>query len=408
MRLLLFAGTGGAGTSTVAAATALHAARRGVKTLLLAPEPALGARPDGARGGVVPALLGPCGGDAPVEVERGLFARRVDLRGRGRRAWEAVREPLTRLVGALGVDPVEAGEFTLPPGLDEVLTLVEIREAAAAGWDLVVADLPPLARSVVLLGLPESVPRAVERMLPIERRMLWVMGHGASPQAAPGPARGVVEAVERLHAELAGVREVLLAGGTSVCLVLGPSRGALAQARQAWTALAASGLVVDGVVVNRLVPAWGADPWRRERAASEAAVLADADASFAPLPVRRLTERAVGPCSTADLAELGAELHAGDLPPEGAPAAVAAGPRGRPAVERRGGDFVLVLPLPLAQREDLELHRRGDELIVDVAGWRRVLTLPSVLRRCEVVTAALRDGQLRVTFRPDPALWRSP
>ena len=138
-------------------------------------------------------------------------------------------------------------------------------------------------------------------------------------------------------------------------------------------------------------------------------MLADADAAFAPLRVQRLTERAEPPARTADLADLGIELYADGLPHEGTPFGAGASGRGHPAIERSGDDFVLVLPLPLAQRHELDLHRRGDELVVDVAGsWRRVLTLPSVLRRCDVVTAGLREGHLRVTFRPDPALWRSP
>jgi arsenite-transporting ATPase len=74
-------------------------------------------------------------------------------------------------------------------------------------------------------------------------------------------------------------------------------------------------------------------------------------------------------------------------------------------VERVDEGFVLGLDLPLARREDLELGRRGDDLVVTVAGRRRVLALPGALRRCTVAGAALRDGRLAVTFVPDPALW---
>jgi len=42
---------------------------------------------------------------------------------------------------------------------------------------------------------------------------------------------------------------------------------------------------------------------------------------------------------------------------------------------------------------------------VTVAGHRRVLALPSALRRCEVEGAALRDGRLVVRFVPDAAQW---
>jgi arsenite-transporting ATPase len=55
----------------------------------------------------------------------------------------------------------------------------------------------------------------------------------------------------------------------------------------------------------------------------------------------------------------------------------------------------------------VQASRAGDELVVTVAGNRRVLSLPSVLRRCEVVGGELDGGQLRVRFRPDPHLWPS-
>jgi arsenite-transporting ATPase len=378
VRLLLLAGTGGAGTSTVAAATAVRAARRGVKTLLLTPEP---------------------GGSAPFgridgEVEPGLVLRTLDPRARADRAWAAVERPATALLSALGVAPLEAAELTALPGLDDVLTLLEIREAAVAGWDLVVVDAPALTRTVRLLGLPEAVPRAVNRVIPLERRMLWAMGHGASPAGAAAPPRELVAAAERAQLEFAGVREVLTDPGTVVRLVVAPQPGAVAAATAARTALTLHGLAVDGVVVNRLVPA-GDHPWLRERARAEAGVVADAEAAFAPLPVVRLGELAVPPSGADELAALDVD----DLG--------AAAPAVAPSVDREGDAFTLVLPLPGAQRHEIVLGRRGDELLLDVGGQRRVLTLPSGLRRCEVSGAALRGGALRVTFRPDPDLWRA-
>jgi arsenite-transporting ATPase len=383
VRLLLLAGSGGAGTTTVAAATAVRAARRGVKTLLLTPEP-----------GPLPPFDRPPG-RARDEVEPGLVLRTLDARTRGERAWAALDGPAAALLTTLGVDPLQSEELTGLPGLDDVLTLLEIRDAAAAGWDLVVVDAPALARTVRLLGLPDAVVRTVQRVLPLERRMLWAMGHGASSGWADGPPRGAVEAAEQAQAEIGGVRDVLSSPGTSARLVVPPQRAALDAALSAWTALALHGLAVDGVVLNRLVPA-GNDPWLRARFAAETAVAADAEEAFAPLPVVRVGELAVPPAGTDDLAA----LEVDDLP------APAAGFASR--VERDGDGFVLALALPRARRAELGLARRGDELVVDVAGERRVLTLPSVLRRCDVTGAALRDGDLRITFRPDPDVWRSP
>jgi arsenite-transporting ATPase len=381
VRLLLLAGSGGAGTTTVAAATAVRAARRGLKTLLLTPEP-----------GVLAPLR--ASERAGCEVEPGLVLRTLDARTRAERAWAALGASAAALLTTVGVDPVQAEELTGLPGLDDVLTLLEIRDAAAAGWDLVVVDAPALPRTVRLLALPEAVVRAVDRVLPLERRMLWAMGHGATAGWADGLPRGVVQAAEQVQAEIGAVREVLTSPGTTVRLVLPPQRGALDAALSAWTALTLHGLTVDAVVVNRLVPA-GEDPWLRARFRAEAATAADAEEAFAPLPVVHVGELAVPPAGSDELAML-------DVGDPVVPASSA------PLVERDGDGFALVLALPRARRADLALARRGDELVVDVVGVRRVLLLPSVLRRCEVTGAALRDGALRVAFRPDRDLWRSP
>ena len=52
-------------------------------------------------------------------------------------------------------------------------------------------------------------------------------------------------------------------------------------------------------------------------------------------------------------------------------------------------------------------RKNVDELVVTLEGRRRVLALPSALRRCEVAGAQLRDGVLSVRFEPDPAQWMS-
>jgi arsenite-transporting ATPase len=65
------------------------------------------------------------------------------------------------------------------------------------------------------------------------------------------------------------------------------------------------------------------------------------------------------------------------------------------------------MALPLASRSGVDVARAGDDLVVTVSGHRRVLTLPSVLRRCVVVSGDFDGTELRVRFRPDPDLWPS-
>ena len=103
--------------------------------------------------------------------------------------------------------------------------------------------------------------------------------------------------------------------------------------------------------------------------------------------------------TSAALAALGEALYAGADPAGPAPEEELL------SVARTADGFSLSMALPLARHEDLDLSRSGDELVVTVAGHRRVLALPSALRRCTVVGAVLTDGRLVVRFEPDPELW---
>jgi arsenite-transporting ATPase len=411
VRLLLFTGKGGAGKTTVAAATALHAARCGVKTLVVSTD---------AAHSLADCLDHPLGAD-PVEVVTGLSAVQVDPRRRGERSWRAVQEYLIGVLDALGVDPIAAEELTVLPGAEEVLALLEVRDlVATGGHDLVVVDCAPTAETLRLLALPEAFSRYLEQALPVERRVLRALAAGSRAAAAsraaagrgrppgPPPRDHLVEAAERMHTELAGVRELLEAPSTSVRLVLTPEAVVVAEARRAWTALALYGYAVDAVVANRLVPGDGQDAWRSAWAVAQAEQLAEVEASFAPVPVQRAGYADAEPVGVEALAAFGDQLY-GPVRAETARDLLAEPPAGRPlAVTRDGEEFELRLDLPLARRDQLDLARAGDDLVIRVGAHRRVLALPSALRRCDVVGAALRDGALRVRFRPDPALWRAP
>jgi arsenite-transporting ATPase len=392
VRVLLFTGKGGVGKTTTAAATAVHAARRGTKTLVLSTDAAHS----------LADALGVALAGAPTEVEPGLFAQQVDVRARAERSWRGIQEYLLSVLGALGVDAAAAEELTVLPGAEEVLALLEVRDQVRDGpWDLVVVDCAPTAETLRLLALPEALARYVDTVLP-DRRLLRALRPVADRArgGVPVPPEPVLDAVDRLHAELTEVRQVLTAPGTSVRLVLTPESVVVAEARRTLTSLALYGYPVDGVVANRVVPD-GDDPWRAAWARSQAERLVEVRESFAPAPVLVCPYLDAEPVGPDALAAVAGRLY------DGAPDPLASPDCPPPLrVERSRYEFVLGLLLPLAERRDVDLARRGDDLVVTVGPHRRVLALPSALRRCVVVGASLRDGVLRIRFEPDPELWR--
>jgi arsenite-transporting ATPase len=324
------------------------------------------------------------------------------VRARAERSWRTIAEHVVGILDVVGVDPVAAEELTVLPGVEELLALIEVRDLVVeCDHDLVIVDCAPTSETLRLLALPEAFSHYLSQSLPVGRRVLRALDRGAGRDH-------VVEAAERLLAELDGVRAVLTDPAASVRLVLTPESVVIAEARRLHTALALYGHPVDGVVINRIVPTDGDDPWRSAFSGTQVGRLAECEASFATAEVLRAPYVVPEPVGPAALADLGEQLYGQPgregaqrllTPPTGA---------GRLRVERGPDEFVLVLPLPLVDRADVELARLGDDLSLVVAGRRRLLALPSALRRCVVIGAGLSDGALRVRLRPDPNLWRVP
>jgi arsenite-transporting ATPase len=309
---------------------------------------------------------------------------------------------LVDLLSRSGVDPITADELTVLPGVDEVLALLAVRELAIGGdWDALVVDCAPTAETLRLLALPEALTWYLQRVFPVHRRI----ARGVRPVAAllgrseVIPPDNIFEALLRLNDDLAAVRQLLADPAiTTVRLVLTPESVVAAEARRTFTALALYGYSVDLIVANRVFPA-GEDEWRAGWAKAQQVQLAAIRESFAGLPVRELPYRAAEPVGSEPLREVAAELYGDDDPAALGP------PHELLRVDTDGTDFVLVMALPLAARGAVDVARAGDDLVVTVAGHRRVLTLPSVLRRCDVVSGDFDGARLRVRFRPDPNLW---
>jgi arsenite-transporting ATPase len=408
VRIVLFTGKGGVGKTTLAAATAAHLARSGRKTLVASTDAAhsLGDALEADLGGV------------PTEVDGGLFAAHVDARALLEGSWSRLQEHLRTLLAGAGVDELVADELTVLPGVEELLALGEVRRAAETGpWDVVVVDCGPTAETLRLLALPEAVSGYLERLFPAHRRavrrLAGLTGGGTRQERAENALRWdrTADALDALAADLAGLRALLDPGRTSVRLVLTPERVVAAETRRTLTALALHGLHVDGLVANRVVPApppratGTAASWLRERGTEQAAVLADL--AGLGVPVRTVEHSATEPTGVAALLELAGGLWDGDDPAAdpGSPAPLLAIRRTAGTGTSAESEFELAMHLPGAGAGALDLARVGDELAITAAGARRLVALPAVLRRCTVTRARLDGDDLRVTFRPDPAVW---
>lgn len=389
-RVLLFTGKGGVGKTTLSAASAVGCADAGHRTLVMSTDPAHS---------LADVLDVPVAPGRQVPVTGRLAVEHLDARMLLERSWGAVQDYLSTALASTGMDSVTAEELTVLPGAEEVLALLAVRDRVRGGdYDVVVLDCAPTAETLRLLALPEALDWYMRRIWPMERRVVTALRTPLRrATGVPMPGSDVMDAVERLHADLGEVRDVLTNPATSVRLVLTPDQVVLAEARRTLTSLSLYGYRVDGALANRVFAADGDDHWRAGWAQAQAERLVRARADLDPIPVLPVPYQPHEPIGVEQLRAVNAAVY-----PQG-------DPLGLPAVEpplrleRLGHQQVLVLRLPLAARGEIDLAERGNELIITVGAYRRVLALPGALARHQLAGAGLADGVLRVRFLPREA-----
>jgi len=389
MRLLLYTGKGGVGKTTTAAVTAAHAARRGLRVLVVSADAAH------SLGDVLDEPLGP----TPRSVAAGLDACEVDARHEIERHWGRVREYVVSLLRHQGIDEVVAEELALLPGADELATLVCVEEHAASGrYDLIVVDCAPTGSTLRLVSLPEVAHGGMRWLLRLQR----AASHIAEPIArglvgAPIPKAEVFAEAERLFFKtLRALRDRLLSEQTSVRIVVTPESMVIDEARRALTDLALFELRTDAVVMNRVLPeAALAESFFRDWGPAQDARREEVTTAFAPLPILEspLAEDEIRGASA--LADHGAVLFGTRDP------AARLGEGAGLRFGREGEGGWLRVPMIGRSAADLDVARIDDELVIGIGGRRRRIALPSGFASLEVERVAMEDASLVVSFAPD-------
>jgi arsenite-transporting ATPase len=203
----------------------------------------------------------------------------------------------------------------------------------------------------------------------------------------------IFAAVERLHRNLDGVRQLLTNERmSSIRLVVNPEKMVIAEARRTYTYLSLFGYRVDAVIVNRIIPDEVNDPYFGKWKDIQAEHLRTVHESFQPvpiLPVRLFDREMVGLEMLAEMAgEVYGEADATSMLHLDEPI----------RIRKRGSAYVLSMRLPFTDRTDLDIFRKGDELYLRVGTYKRNLILPQTLQRLEVREAAFTDDRLEVQF----------
>ncbi len=389
-RTILYTGKGGVGKTSVAAASALATARSGLRTVVMSTDPAHSLSDSLETG------LGP----QPVPVADNLWAQEVQAEAEMERHWQAVQRWLGGLLSDRGVDRILAEELTVPPGMDEIFSLLQLKRHHESGeYDVIIVDCAPTGETLRLLSFPEVARWWLEKVFPWEKRLLTA----ARPFAKtvldlPLPGNDVLAEVQDLVRNLIDMSEILRdRSRSSIRLVMNPERMVIKEAQRTFTYLNLYGYLTDAVVVNRVFPAdvegGYFSAWREVQREHVELV----EQAFAPVPVLRapfFEQEVVGP---EMLERLGEAVFGSD-----APERVLYHEQSL-ALKMDGDGAELRLRVPFAEKGDVKLKKIGLELVIRVGERKRNIVLPSALASFRPRDARLEAGELRVRFeRQDP------
>lgn len=382
MRIILYLGKGGVGKTTVSAATALRSADQGLRTLVVSTDLA-----HSLADSLDVALEA-----QPVQVAKNLWAQEINVLDEIRDQWGRVQEYLSTTLRQQGVDDVAAEEMAIIPGMDEIVSLLNIyRRVEEGNFDVAIIDAAPTGETVRLLSMPDTFSFYVRKLNRFQGAALNLM-KPLLRNVMPGV--DVLEAVEKLNVHVTALRAVLLdASISSYRPVVTPEKMVIKEALRAETYLALFGYPIDAVICNRVLPApTTTDPFMASLYQQQQPYLREIHDTFAPLPIWEAPFNPHEIVGEAALRELANQIFAAQDPTQ-------VFYTGRlQEVIRDGADYLLRLPLPHVEIDKVGMTRKGDELYVEIGNFKRALTLPAILLPLEAKRARMANGALEVRF----------
>ena len=394
MRILLFSGKGGVGKTSLAAATGLQLSRLGHRTLVMSVDPAHSLADSFD---LESSLFHDATGD-PYTIDERLSIHEVNIQKEIKRHWREISSYVISVLRTTGISDVEAEELAILPGMEELSAMMYVNQfRREQRYDVIVLDCAPTAESMRFVSMPTTLEWYMKHIFPFQRGMLKAVrpiANRVSPVELPTDS--YFANIQDLFGKLDGVGELLEDPTvTSVRLVTNPERMVLRETQRAFVYFSLHGLTVDGVIVNRVLPEEVTDAFFQEWRDSQARILEEIEAYFAPVPVKRVplfTHEVLG---RERLDELARALYTERMRiPRPSPA-----PRRRTRSASRMDTTRSGCNLPFAAKGEVGLFKKGDELVVQIGTLRRHIGLPTSMATLSPRRAKLENKVLTVEMR---------
>jgi len=391
MRIVLFAGKGGVGKTSIAAATGVASSRKGFKTLVMS----LDAAHSLIDSFDLDKTLMDKNKGQPIRVAKNLSIQEVDVQEEIKKNWGEVHKYISSLLNISGIDEVLAEELAILPGMEEISSLLHInRYVKDKQYDVILLDCAPTGESIRFISIPTSLEWYMKKLFDIERKVVKV----ARPIArklyqVPLPEDEYFATIKRLFERLEGIDRLLSDPKiTTVRLITNPEKIVLKETQRAYMYFSLYRMCVDAIIINRIIPEAAGDGYFSKWKETQDRYIRRTEELFSPIPILKvplLNDQVVG---RKELEKLAGEVY-GSLDPE--KILHAETPY---AFRKVKGQYFLDIKIPFLSKKEVELNKRDEELIVRVGGFKRHVLLPRNIASREAVGAQIERDKIVVRF----------
>lgn len=393
MRVIVHTGKGGVGKTSISAATALRCAEMGLKTIVISTDTAHSLADS------LEKKIGP----EPVQLYPNLWAQEVDARYSMDKYWGRFQKYMVSMFSRQGIDEIVAEEVAILPGLEEGAHLLWINKYVEEDeFDVLIVDAAPTAETLRLLSLPDATRWWLEKIITLLRgagKILRPIGRMLNRNSDESlPDDDAWAQVKHLFDTLDKVRNLLADPDiSSVRLVINPERMVIKETQRTYTYLNLYGYATDAIICNRIIPDEVTDPYFTMWKTNQRENIEFIREAFGGLPMMSapLFESEVGGLET--LRKMADEIYGDSNPAE----RMFSGTTHRIEKDEENGQYRLIVPLPFAEKSDLDLYRSRDELTLRVGPYRRNIVLPYALWDLEIADAKFEESSLCVRFVND-------
>ena len=391
MRIILYTGKGGVGKTSIAAATGLKLAELGYKTIVISLDAAhsLSDAFDKEK------RLMRSEDQKQVQITENLWIQEIDIQEAIAEYWESVYGYIRSLLNRSGLAEIVAEEIAIFPGMEEICSLLYINQyVREATYDVILLDCAPTGESLRFVSIPTTLEWYMDRFFKLERNLVKIARPVVERISSVAlPQDDYFQNIQDLFDKLQGIDQILTDPKmTTVRLVTNPEKIVIKETQRAFMYFCLYGLSIDAVIINRIFPESADAAFFAAWKQTQQRYIDEAADYFSDVPIWKLhlfDDEVVGEKGLRRLADaLYAGIDPADIFCEEKPY----------QFSKNGNQYQVSMRLPFITKQDVDLSKNGDELIVRIGGFKQHIALPRSIAHASPTQAKLIDDRLVITF----------